>query len=58
MGEAWSNMRVTQALAARMGVEDAVFRMSEPELLRALFDGATGRVTEVDLDRLPDAGPI
>ena len=57
-GQAWSNLRVTQALAARMNVNDAVFRMSEPELLRALFTGSTGRVAEVDLERLPNAGPI
>ena len=42
-GQAWSNLRLTQALAARMGVTDPVFRMSEPEILRELFRGATGR---------------
>ena len=42
-GQAWSNLRLTQALAERMGVGDPVFRMSEPEILRELFRGATGR---------------
>jgi anaerobic selenocysteine-containing dehydrogenase len=57
-GQAWSNLRLAQAMAARMGVTDPVFRMSEPEILRELFRGATGRAAETDPDRLPDAGPI
>jgi anaerobic selenocysteine-containing dehydrogenase len=56
-GLAWSNLRLTQELAARMGVTDPVFRMSEPEILRELFRGATGRAA-MDPDRLRDAGPI
>jgi anaerobic selenocysteine-containing dehydrogenase len=40
VGEAWSNLRVTQALAARMGLTDAVFGMSPPDLLGELFRGA------------------
>jgi anaerobic selenocysteine-containing dehydrogenase len=56
-GQAWSNLRLAQALAARMGVTDPVFRMSEPEILREMFRGATGRAA-TDPDRLPDAGPI
>ena len=36
-GEAWSNLKLAQELAARMGVADAVFRMSQPEILRELF---------------------
>jgi anaerobic selenocysteine-containing dehydrogenase len=57
LGQSWSNLRLAQALAARMGVTDAVFSMSEPEILRELFRGATGRAA-VDPDRLADAGPI
>ena len=57
-GEAWSNLRLAQALAQRMGVQDPVFRMSEREILRALFHGAGGACAEVDVDRLPDAGPV
>jgi anaerobic selenocysteine-containing dehydrogenase len=56
-GQAWSNLRLTQELAARMGLTDPVFRMSEPEILRELFRGATGR-TATDPDALRDAGPV
>jgi len=57
-GEAWSNLKLAQALAARMGVTDPVFRMSEPELLRALFRGAKGAVAAFDPDVLREAGPV
>jgi anaerobic selenocysteine-containing dehydrogenase len=40
VGEAWSNLRVTQTLAARFGLKDAVFRMTEPQILGELFRGA------------------
>ena len=39
LGEAWSNLRVTQALAVRMGVTDAVFGMTPPEIVGELFRG-------------------
>ena len=38
---------LAQALAARMGLTDPVFRMSEPESLRELFTGATGAAAGV-----------
>jgi anaerobic selenocysteine-containing dehydrogenase len=57
-GAAWSNLRLAQELAARMGVGDPVFRMSEPELLRTLFHGAKGAVAAFDPDAVHDAGPI
>ena len=57
-GEAWSNLKLTQALAQRMGVTDPVFRMSEPELLRELFRGAKGTAAQYDPDQLRTAGPI
>jgi anaerobic selenocysteine-containing dehydrogenase len=57
-GEAWSNLKLTQELAARIGVTDPVFRMSEPELLRELFRGAKGAVAAFDPDALRDAGPV
>ena len=41
-GEAWSNVRLAQELARRLGVGDAVFSMTTPELVRAAFVGATG----------------
>ncbi len=56
-GEAWSNLKLAQTLAERMGLTDPVFRMSEPEILRELFRGATGRAA-TDPDQLRDAGPI
>jgi anaerobic selenocysteine-containing dehydrogenase len=57
-GEAWSNLRLAQELAARMGMADPVFRMSEPELLRELFRGAKGAVAAFDPDAVRGAGPI
>jgi anaerobic selenocysteine-containing dehydrogenase len=57
-GEAWSNLRLAQTLAARMGLHDPVFGMSQHDILRELFRGAHGATAEVNVDRLPDAGPI
>lgn len=57
-GGAWSNLRLAQTLAARMGLQDPIFRMSQHDILRELFRGARGAAAEVDVDRLPDAGPI
>jgi anaerobic selenocysteine-containing dehydrogenase len=57
-GEAWSNLKLAQELAARMGLTDPVFRMSQPEILRELFRGATGPVAAFDPDTLREAGPI
>ena len=54
-GEAWSNLKLAQALAARMGMTDPVFRMSEPEILRELLRGATGRAAmDPDVCAMPD----
>ncbi len=52
-GEAWSNLKLAQELAARMGLTDAVFHMSEPEILRELLHG-----TGFDATTVRDAGPI
>jgi anaerobic selenocysteine-containing dehydrogenase len=57
-GEAWSNLKLAQELAARMEVADPVFRMTEPELLRELFRGAKGAVAAFDADAVRGAGPI
>jgi anaerobic selenocysteine-containing dehydrogenase len=57
-GEAWSNLKLAQALARRMGVADPAFHMSEPELLRELFRDATGAVAAFDPDQVRGAGPI
>jgi anaerobic selenocysteine-containing dehydrogenase len=53
-----SNLEVAQALAARMGLNDSIFRMSPQEMLQELFRGSTGTVESTDPDRLRDAGPI
>ena len=57
-GEAWSNLRLAQTLAQRMGLTDPVFRMSQPEILRELFRGATGPVAAFDPEALRNAGPV
>ncbi|OJW28183.1 MAG: hypothetical protein BGO51_25195 [Rhodospirillales bacterium 69-11] len=57
-GEAWSNFRLTQELARRMGLADPVFRMSQREILGELFQGATGKLAEIDPATLPEAGPV
>ena len=57
-GEAWSNVRLAQELARRLGVGDAVFSMSTHELVRAAFTGATGPAARLDPDALRTAGPV
>src|SRR5204863_321322 len=57
-GQARSNLEVAQALAARLGLQDPVFRMSQDEMLQELFRGATGTVEHVDPKSIRDAGPI
>ena len=58
LGEARSNIEVAQALAARLGITDPVFRMPPAALAEELFRGATGTVARVDPATLGDAGPI
>jgi anaerobic selenocysteine-containing dehydrogenase len=41
-----------------MGLVDPVFRMAEMDLLRALFDGVTGSCATLEVDALPQTGPI
>jgi len=60
-GLAWSNFRLAQALAARMGLTDPVFQTSEQEIMRALFrsgNGSTGGAAAFDPDAVRTAGPI
>jgi anaerobic selenocysteine-containing dehydrogenase len=57
-GAAWSNFKLAQALAKRMGLTDAVFSQSQPEILEAMFKGAGGTTAHVDPKRLPEAGPV
>jgi anaerobic selenocysteine-containing dehydrogenase len=57
-GEAWSNFRLAQALARRMGLDDPVFRMSQSEILGEMLRGARGPLAALDPDRVREAGPI
>jgi anaerobic selenocysteine-containing dehydrogenase len=57
-GQAWSNLRLAQTLAQRMGLTDPVFGMPPRDILRLLFQGASGPAAAVDPATLPDAGPI
>jgi anaerobic selenocysteine-containing dehydrogenase len=57
-GEAWSNFRLAQELARRMGLTDPVFGMPPAEIARAMLRGASGRATEPDPGKLPDLGPV
>ena len=56
--EAWSNLRVTQTLARRMGLNDPVFGMTPRDILKELFQGASGPVAAYDPAALPEQGPI
>jgi anaerobic selenocysteine-containing dehydrogenase len=58
LAHAWSNLRLAQELARRLGLRDAVFSMTVDELLRTAFRDATGPAAGVDLDSLRTAGPI
>ena len=57
-GEAWSNLRLAQELAARLGLKDAVFSMTTDELLREAFRDAKGPAALTDPDSLRTAGPV
>jgi len=57
-GEAWSNFRVAQTLAQKMGLTDPVFRWSEKEVMRELFRNLNGNGAELDPDEVREAGPI
>jgi len=57
-GEAWSNHRLTQTLATRLGMTDKVFQMSPPELMKEMFRDATGAVTAFDPATLLDGKAV
>ncbi len=57
-GQAWSNLRLAQELAQRMGLTDSVFRMSQPEILRELFHGAGGAAAAHTPEALFSGGPV
>jgi anaerobic selenocysteine-containing dehydrogenase len=56
--EAWSNLRLTQTLAQRLGLTDPVFRMTPAELTAELFKGATGAAAEHDPAKLLDGRAV
>ncbi len=47
-GEAWSNMRLAQELAPRMGITDEIFRLTPEQILPKFFEGAKGAVAQID----------
>lgn len=57
-GLAWSNFRLAQALAQRMGLSDPVFRMPEAQVMRELFRGVNDTPAALDPDEVREAGPI
>ena len=57
-GEAWSNHRLTQTLAARLGLTDAIFQASPAEIVKAMFQGASGVVTRFDPAALLDGKAV
>jgi anaerobic selenocysteine-containing dehydrogenase len=57
-GEAWSNFRLAQELAQRMGLADPVFRMPPGEVLAELFRGARGSVAAPGLDAVRSGRPF
>ena len=57
-GQAWSNRRLAQELARRLGLTDPVFSMGTDELMRLMFDGARGTAAGVDPVELRTGGPI
>ena len=58
VGQAWSNLRLAQELARRLGVRDAVFAMTTDQMLRALWSDARGPAAAVDPGSVRGAGPI
>src|SRR6185437_11072177 len=52
--EAWSNTRLAQELARRMGLTDEIFRLSPEQILPKFFEGASGAVAKVDPRQLLD----
>ena len=58
VGEAWSNFRLAQALAQRMGVTDAIFTKTPKEIVPDFFAGSTGAVATVDPASLFDGRAV
>jgi anaerobic selenocysteine-containing dehydrogenase len=57
-GEAWSNRRLAQELARRLGVTDPVFSMDTDGLMAALLSRSRGPARSLDAAQLRASGPI
>jgi anaerobic selenocysteine-containing dehydrogenase len=57
-GEAWSNFRLAQELAQRMGLADPVFRMPAEAAMEQLFRGAKGPVAALDPEAVGAGRPL
>jgi anaerobic selenocysteine-containing dehydrogenase len=57
-GEAWSNFRLAQELARRMGLADPVFRLPPEAIARLMLEGARGRAAALDPAALRATGPL
>ncbi len=57
-GQAWSNARLAQELAQRLGLEDPIFSMDTDGLLRELFRGARSPAVDVDLKDLREGRAV
>jgi anaerobic selenocysteine-containing dehydrogenase len=57
-GEAWSNFRLAQELARRMGLKDPVFRMSQQEILAPMLKGGGGPIAALDPEAVRAGAPV
>ncbi|MGH7047588.1 MAG: molybdopterin-containing oxidoreductase family protein [Stellaceae bacterium] len=57
-GLAWSNARLAQSLALRLGIEDQVFRMAPREIAAGMLRGARGGAAALDPAQIANAGPV
>jgi anaerobic selenocysteine-containing dehydrogenase len=57
-GEARSNRDLAQELARRLGVTDPIFSMTTDELVKLLFEKATGPAATIDPASLRASGPV
>jgi anaerobic selenocysteine-containing dehydrogenase len=56
--EAWSNFRLAQELAQRLGLADPIFRLPPAAAMAELFRGARGAVAALDLDTVRSGRPL
>ena len=56
--EAWSNMRLAQALAQRMGLDLPIYSATPAEALDVLLAGAGGATAGIDATQLRRGGPL